>query len=153
MINTKRTILFEQVSPADFDEILSLESISFNEYDMMNRDDLDWYLEKYGSGFYKIMEAGSFAGYILFFIDDGEGYMESIAIDRKFRGRGIADMAVDFMISRLKSENVPVLKLHVRSENKAAIALYEKHGFVFMGTEEGIYADGSSACVYSRPLM
>lgn len=144
---------FEHVSPDDFNEILALESSSFNQYDMMNREDLDWYLDKYGPGFYKILETGVFAGYILFFIQDGEGYMESIALDRKFRGRGIADLAVEFMITKMKNENVPVLKLHVRIENIAARALYEKHGFILAGTEEGIYADGSPACVYSRKLQ
>lgn len=152
MINTKRTISFEPVSPADFDEILALESMSFNEYDMMNKDDIEWYLAKEGAGFYRILDAGRFAGYILFFIEEGEGYMESIAIDRKYRGQGIADMAIEFMIGRLVRDNVPVLRLHVRSENRPAIALYEKHGFVFSGNEDGIYADGSSACVYTRPL-
>lgn len=119
---------------------------------MMDRDDLDWYRAKTGAGFYKIIVEGRFAGYILFFIEDGSGYMESIAIDRRFRGQGLADAAIGFMISRLKSDNVPMLKLHVRSENTAAIALYEKHGFTFTGTEEGIYADGAAACVYSRQL-
>lgn len=153
MINTRKTLQFQHVTPADFDEILALEKVSFNEYDMMNRDDLYWYLERYGNGFYKIIEAGCFAGYILFFIEEGQGYMESIAIDRKFRGQGIADSAVEFMVSRLKGDGVPVLKLHVRSENSAAIALYEKHGFEFTGTEDGIYADGSPACVYTRSLV
>jgi len=153
VINSKRTVQFEHVSPGDFNKVLELESSSFNQYDMMNMDDLNWYLEKYGSGFYSILESGRFAGYILFFITGGEGYMESIAVDRLYRGHGIADLAVEFMITRLKSQNVKVIKLHVRSDNKHAIALYERHGFKLSGTENGFYTDGSTASVYSREMV
>lgn len=141
------------MSEDDFDDILKLEKYSFNERDGMNTGDLREYLRDHGDGFYRITAGGRFAGYILFFAEGGCGYMESIAVDGKLRRQGIAGAAVKFMVERLRQRGVNCIRLHVRGENAAAIALYEKHGFIRSGVDADFYGTGVDASVYTLHLQ
>ncbi len=140
------------MSVADFDELLRIEEYSFNDHDRMNVDDLHGFLDAHGSGFFMINVEGHVAGYILFMVEDGRGYMESIAIDRRFRGQGIANTAINFMVRELRGRGVHSLMLHVREDNAGARALYEKNGFIMNGKDPDFYGAGLDACVYSMDL-
>ena len=140
------------MSEKDFENILRLEEYSFNAHDGMNMDDLHEFLRDHGDGFYTIIVENMFAGYILFWIEEDYGYMESIAIDRKFRGQGIAGMAIKFMTGKLAGSGIRSVKLHVRGGNTAAISLYEKHGFVRSGTDMNFYGEGTHASVYTLDI-
>jgi len=67
-----------------------------------------------------------------------EGYITNIAVDPARRRRGTADALVT-ALCRFGREKLAFLTLEVRESNKAAAALYKKHGFNAVGRRKNYY--------------
>ncbi len=65
--------------------------------------------------------------------------MMNLAVSPAYRRQGIAKALVDVLTSHLLENNVIALLLEVRVSNDAAIALYEKLGFVQVGRRPKYY--------------
>ena len=63
----------------------------------------------------------------------------NIAIDKKFQRKGFGQRLVQFIISKLISENCFKFFLEVRESNDAAKLLYEKIGFKLIGSRKNYY--------------
>ncbi len=151
-INRVSDISIEPVSREDFEFILDLERESFTVHDQLDRDTLEEFFCGFSDGIYKILSGGIPAGYVLLLVENGEGYIESIAIGNEFRNRGLGLMALRFSINKFRSMAVKKISLHVRTENHAAICLYEKEGFSKTGAVDGFYPDGKPAFIYTLNL-
>lgn len=70
----------------------------------------------------------------------GEGDISNVAVSGKYRNNKIADALLSALL-KLGNERYNITKfvLEVRSQNKAALKLYEKHGFVSQGIRPGFY--------------
>jgi ribosomal protein S18 acetylase RimI-like enzyme len=53
----------------------------------------------------------------------------SIGVDPDFRGRGIAQLLVDFYCEQLRRDGIAAVGLSVRPDNQRAIAFYQKSGW------------------------
>jgi len=143
-------VIFRPVTENDFDDILKLEEASFNSYDRLDRKTLIELYEEFREGFYAIISGNVTAGYSVFLIENGSGYIESIAIRNNYRHRGLGLTALKFMIKCITDMNIKEINLHVRFDNREAISLYEKEGFVKKEIIEGFYTDGEPAYLYTR---
>ena len=65
--------------------------------------------------------------------------MMNIAVAPEYRRQGIGIRLIQDLIQQLRAVNVRSLALEVRVSNTAAIALYEKMGFVSVGRRPGYY--------------
>lgn len=151
-INRISDISMESVSRDDFDFILDLERESFNVQDQLDRESLEEFFCDYSDGIYKILSGGIPAGYFLLLIDNGEGYIESIAIGKEFRKRGLGLTALRFIVNKFNSMGIKKISLHVRTDNHAAIYLYEKEGFMKTEIVDSFYPDGKPAFIYTLDL-
>jgi len=70
-----------------------------------------------------------------------EAEIHRIAVYKPYRKRGIADKLMISMLSYASDNKLKSIYLEVRKSNKAAIALYEKHGFNHLGTRYEYYTD------------
>lgn len=68
-----------------------------------------------------------------------EGQVTNIATHPDYRRRGYGEAVLLEMIGEAKRRGIASLSLEVRASNAAAIALYEKHGFLAAGTRRGFY--------------
>jgi [ribosomal protein S18]-alanine N-acetyltransferase len=143
-------INFRKVTEQDFDEILRVEEESFNSYDKMDCAALNEFFSDFSEGFYVIISGNKITGYCIFFIDGGEGYIESIAVYGTCRKRGIGSLTLRFIIKCFMKWNIKIINLHVRINNQAAITMYEKLGFVRIKIVEKFYSDGGPAYFYSK---
>lgn len=66
------------------------------------------------------------------------------------RGLGIGGRLLDHWLSVLATQNIKSAFLEVRKSNRPAQALYERHGFVFIGKRANYYRDGEDALIYER---
>lgn len=89
--------------------------------------------------YYAAEEDGVLAGYcgMQYVLD--EGYINNIAVDPAYRRRGIASALMDRAIDVARELELAFLTLEVRESNTAAIALYEKFGFVSVGQRRAYY--------------
>jgi len=146
----KNKVIFKPATEDDFDGILKLEEESFNLYDRLDSETLIELFSEFREGFYTIMVNDVMIGCSVFLIEDGAGYIESIAINNLYRRRGLARQALKFMIKCIMEMGIDIINLHVRIDNRAAISLYEKEGFKREGIINDFYKDGEPAYFYSR---
>lgn len=78
-------------------------------------------------------------GYVgLMFVLD-EGYISNVAVAPDCRRKGVADGLISALEARCREKGLAFMTLEVRSGNAPAIALYEKHGFVPVGSRKNYY--------------
>jgi len=82
-----------------------------------------------------------------------EGNLVSIGVHDDYRQMGIASELLDIVYDMAHERGVSSINLEVRTSNEAAIALYEKHGFVQNGRRKDFYRDPKEdALLYIKEL-
>jgi len=143
---------FKPATEDNFEEIIKLEEESFNEYDRLDMNTLVDLFSLFKDGIHMFTHNNETIGYSVFFIEKGAGYIESISVSPDHRNKGIGKQALLFIIEQLKEKGIKIINLHVRTDNKEAISLYEKIGFIKNGTVDDIYTDGAPAYFYSLDI-
>ena len=77
----------------------------------------------------------------------------SLATESEARGRGVGRALLEAVVEAARLRGCHVLRLEVRSDNHAAIALYERAGFLRMGHYSKYYEDGADAWRYTLSLI
>lgn len=67
--------------------------------------------------------------------------LDNIYVLENYRKRRIASYLINFMINEGMKKKINNITLEVREDNKSAIALYEKYGFVKKAIRENYYQD------------
>lgn len=79
------------------------------------------------------------AGYLFLFHDKVEATVANVAVAPAFRGLGIGEELLRFIIDEMRTLGVRFITLEVRSQNTPAISLYEKLGFTAIGSRKNYY--------------
>ena len=82
------------------------------------------------------MHEGEVAGYILWLKRKNHYRLYSLGVSAHCRGRGVAQMLLDYSLTLLKAESYT---LEVKTTNQSAISLYEKFGFAKQKILKGYY--------------
>lgn len=77
-------------------------------------------------------------------------HLVSIAVRADSRRRGVAQTLLEQLFERLRPGP---FRLELRRSNKAALALYQKNGFVLTGIAHSYYADGEDALQMEKPIV
>jgi ribosomal-protein-alanine N-acetyltransferase len=88
-----------------------------------------------------IIEHQRIAGYIVARESAGELHINNVAVRDQFRRRGIGSALLGRILETAKRLRVKVAFLEVRSSNRAARALYERHGFKAVARRADYYSD------------
>jgi ribosomal protein S18 acetylase RimI-like enzyme len=88
--------------------------------------------------------AGSIAGYSIACLTRHGGEIASLAVGPPYRRSGVATALLRATIRKLKHAGAASVWLIVRRENREAIQLYRKLGFLRTATVPHYYGDGSS---------
>jgi len=80
---------------------------------------------------------------------DGWGWIATIAVDSRYRRRGIGRALLHACEAKL---GVSRSRLTVRLSNQAAISLYEQDGYVTTDIWSGYYNDGEDGMVMEKSL-
>ena len=93
---------------------------------------------------WRVRQAGEVCGGVVARSAGSEVDLLWLAVAPEARRRGIAGRLVD-AVSSWAQETRGRVRLEVRSSNAAALALYERHGFVVVGRRPRYYGDGEDA--------
>jgi [ribosomal protein S18]-alanine N-acetyltransferase len=82
---------------------------------------------------------------------DAEANVHTIGVDPGWQGKGIGRALLRALLARADEFAAPVF-LEVRTDNEAAIGLYEAHGFTRIGMRRRYYwPSGADAYTMARP--
>lgn len=90
------------------------------------------------------------AGYICYWLIVGELQILNLATSPQFRRQGVAGQLLDHAFAGCAELGLERAWLEVRASNKAAIGLYERHGFVADTVRAGYYRGGEDAVLMVR---
>ncbi|MEN4018305.1 MAG: ribosomal protein S18-alanine N-acetyltransferase [Methanobacterium sp.] len=106
-----------------------------------------------GAGFLVAQHYNIIVGYIIFWIRyEDEGHIISLAVDKKYRKKGVGKKLVDHAITIFKKCNVKEIKLEVRIGNRDARKFYRKIGFEEKEILKDYYEDGEDAVIMKNEL-
>lgn len=95
-------------------------------------------------------EDGTPVGYVGLQVVGDEGFFTNVAVHPDARRQGVADALLKTLTAFGAAHKLYRLTLEVRVSNAAAVALYEKHGYVRDGIRPAFYrAPAEDAAVYS----
>ena len=101
-----------------------------------------------------VERGGSVCAYALVLLRHGSyiARLYSIAVDLTMRGAGLGAALLDDALQQAGNAGRASLRLEVRQDNVAAIALYRRAGFVPFGQIPGYYGDGCAALRLERTV-
>ena len=79
------------------------------------------------------------AGYVIAFAVGEDAELLNVAVESKFRGKGLAGQMLDAVLMELGGRGVRTAVLEVRESNNAARALYGSRGFTEIGRRRNYY--------------
>lgn len=141
--------------PADADAIAAIHAQGF--YQGWPRDDFATYLGDADTPCYVACDARRrIAGFIMIRLAGDEAELITIAVDPKWRGKGIGAALLRAVFEDLLMSPARRMFLEVAEDNPAAITLYRHQGFAEVGRRQGYYARASgqpaTALVMARNL-
>lgn len=99
------------------------------------------------------VEKDSPAGYAVGYFAADEAELPSIAVSPQMRRRGIGDALLNELFIQVRQRGAAKLFLEVRESNEAAIALYEKNGFITAGTRRHFYSNPEEDALVMMKLL
>ena len=103
-------------------------------------------LQEYSQSFFVATnDAGKILGYCVCSIKDKSAHLISLAVNSKFRRKGVATALLRRAVESLGANGIDQFWLEVKVNNLEAIGLYLKFGFRNAGVLKAYYSDGSDA--------
>lgn len=129
----------------DLDSIYEIESSVIDSwpYELVKQDLFDNEFTRYFVGTLD----GKIVGFITIMNIIGEVHINNIAVKEDFRKQGIGEKLLDYALNYYPKDQIMGITLEVREDNKPAIALYEKKGFVSVGIRKAYYRNNKNAYV------
>lgn len=138
-------IVIDFMEEKDIDEVLDISSVSFS---------IPWskssYMQELTNPVAKYFVAkidNKVVGFIGTWMILDESHITNIAVHPNYRKQGIASMLLKELLNHCKSQGCIAYTLEVRSGNKAARSLYEKHNFKQDGIRKGYYEDNKEDAI------
>lgn len=121
----------------DLAQVAAIETQSFSM--PWSEDGFRQGLSQEGSIFLLAKEENKVLGYIGMYRSFEEGEITNVAVAPESRGAGVASALVAELLTRCRHQGVTRVVLEVRVSNASAIYVYEKAGFLRIGTRKGFY--------------
>jgi ribosomal-protein-alanine acetyltransferase len=137
----------------DLDAILALERAVFST-DRLSRRSLRAFIMSPHRPLLVAKSNGRLSGYALVALRKGAAAarLYSIAVDQRAGRRGIGRALMAACERYAAAQGRLALRLEVRADNDAAIALYHRLGFTQFGQYDRYYADGAMALRFEKSL-
>jgi ribosomal-protein-alanine N-acetyltransferase len=124
--------------------IAAIERASFGA-DAWPRELFLAYWESNPDLFYVAYMGRKIAGYSIARIDWRGADLESIAVDPRYRGRGVAQALLETTLTALRMAEVASMRLMVSVDNEAALRFYRRFGFIRVRRVGRYYGPGRDA--------
>ncbi|MAF77224.1 MAG: ribosomal-protein-alanine acetyltransferase [Halobacteriovoraceae bacterium] len=138
---------------SDIPKLVSLENSSFDSDQLTDRN-FKYFIDlSHGEILVQELE-GEISGYgvILFHRGTALSRLYSLAVDQKFRGKGLGKKLLLKLEKMAKDRGSTYLRLEVKSSNRSAIQLYESCGYRKFALKKDYYEDHEDAQCYEKKI-
>ncbi|MCA1803787.1 MAG: GNAT family N-acetyltransferase/peptidase C39 family protein [Xanthomonadaceae bacterium] len=146
--------MIRQATPEDIRSLLRLEEECFS-VDRLSQRSFRYLLTKANAVTFVDERDGEIAGYAMLLFNAGTSLarLYSIAVSPRFRGRDIGKGLVAAAEETARERDSVYIRLEVRKDNAASIALFEQAGYRRFGEYDDYYEDHMDAFRYERRLV
>ena len=149
-MNKSHAPIIRSMTSSDVDAVVTIEQASFST--PWCRDHFEHEISAPYS-FPSVAEYNcTVVGYVCLMSLFEEAQILDIAVVPEQRGRGIAQLLMDHAVAVAQEKEAELLALEVRASNSAAIALYERCGFVRTGIRLNYYEGRDDAVLMAKNL-
>jgi ribosomal-protein-alanine N-acetyltransferase len=147
--------------PSDFDALVAMDQECFSKTIAYGRREMKAYLQAEGSHCIvadvsaeqtQVHAAETIAGFILTERDAEFAHIITLDVLETFRRHSIGSLLLQAAEQEAASRGASTMYLETATTNKAAIALWKKHGYVENGTIENYYGRGQHAFEMQKRL-
>ena len=144
------TVTLRNFEMADIERVLEIEEESFLDGDAALYQEL---YEDWPEGFLVAEYNGTVIGFIVLVLTpEGDGRVFAIAVDSRYRGRGVGRALLKLAFNTLRKRKIGFVRLEVRISNNIAQQLYRSMGFMEIGFIPFYYKDGEGAIVMRKVM-
>lgn len=129
---------------SDIEEIMKIEESSFKN-DSYSKSRFIKLYEEHPKEFFVATIFGKIVGYVVGYISDGIGEIDSLTVDSCYRHLGIGKKLIMLIFKKFREKGISEFSLEVRSTNEDAIQFYKNLGFQIIETIKGFYNDKGDA--------
>jgi ribosomal protein S18 acetylase RimI-like enzyme len=148
--------LYRLFQPADFTQLYAIEEICFQPPLRFSRAFMRRLTASMRTATWIAEQDGKMTGFGIVDLKPGTespaAYIQTLEVLPDFRGHGIGAELLRRLESSARESGALTIWLHVDTENKVAIRLYEAHGYMRQRREEHFYARHRAAFVYGKPF-
>jgi ribosomal-protein-alanine N-acetyltransferase len=130
---------------SDFETLYRIDRVCFPEGIAYGRFEMKVYLRTQGSYCLLAETGGNVAGFILAELAPDEGHIITLDVLEEYRRQGIGSILLEAAEKEAASRGVKRMVLETATTNKAAIALWKKHGYRETEVIESYYGHGRNA--------
>ncbi|MFV0521026.1 MAG: ribosomal protein S18-alanine N-acetyltransferase [Mangrovibacterium sp.] len=140
------TLIISPASVLDLGEISTIEQECF-QAEAFSKRQLNYLITTARGLFLLAKYESEIAGYVSIIINarHNTGRMYSIAVGLKYRTIGVGNKLFDAALKYAVEQGLRAVFLEVRTDNAAAIHMYEKNGFIKRCEKKDYYPDGAPA--------
>ncbi|WP_099865846.1 GNAT family N-acetyltransferase/peptidase C39 family protein [Pararhizobium haloflavum] len=140
-------------TPTDIDALVDLENAAFSA-DRISRRSFRLLVSRPTAATLVCEDEGGILGYAMILFRKGTGLarLYSIAVSPRATGRGVGRALLEAAETEALGHDRYLLRLEVREDNAAAIALYRRAGYRKIGRYEDYYADHTPALRFEKLL-
>ncbi|MDH5218430.1 MAG: GNAT family N-acetyltransferase/peptidase C39 family protein [Gammaproteobacteria bacterium] len=145
--------MIRRASTADIDNLVELENVSFDS-DRLSRRSFRYLLTKGNSVTLVDEHNGEIRAYAMLLFNTGTSLarLYSFAVSPEWRGKGVGLALLGAMEQEAVEHDCIALRLEIRKDNLAGIALYTKFGFREFGEHLDYYEDHMDALRMEKSL-
>ncbi len=144
------TIKLRNFEKLDIKRVMEIEDESFLDGDAALYLEL---YEEWPEGFLVAETEGKVIGFVVLVLTpEGDGRVFAIAVDSRYRGRGVGKVLLKAAFNTLRKRKIGYVRLEVRVSNHIAQRLYRSMGFMEIGFIPFYYKNGEGA-IMMRKVM
>lgn len=145
-------LILRPYQPADFEVLLAMDQVCFPKTIAYGRREMKSYLQAEGSRCIVAQIPETVAGFILTEIIGELTHIITLDVLEPFRRQSVGSLLLQAAEREAASRGAACMYLETATTNKAAIALWKKHGYRETATIENYYGRGQNAFEMQKSL-
>ena len=145
-------ITLRSYTSSDFETLYEIDQKCYERDLAYSKPELQSYLCLPGGDCVIAEVAGQIAGFLITAHEDTFGYIVTIDVLESHRRHGVATRMLAESERRLLAAGATEVELETATDNAAAIAFWQKHGYRIRGTKKDYYPNGRDAWHMTKSL-